>query len=807
VDLRPEQGSLNVDAEILIEPSSPAEIPATLTFFLNRGLAISALDMDGAAAPWTLDSDLDRTPFSPESRRVTVPVGSPAAAGPRGTAISRLHLQYGGRLVTSAGSPARISRWLTELNLYAGWIPIFAGPQGYPWEMKVSAPIDQVIVTNGSDIGASGLKGLRDRPEDARYAPEQGRSEPRSPQELPSAAASAEGAAPGSATSVTSLSGSSAAGDLTLLASPQFNRVGPLRASSCSAELIAPELAASIRDTLAQEIAWVCDYYASSHSASHPATGSTPVGDSNGPLHAFPLRVVVVPREDEGYARPPLVVVPAGWFTTGAMESPDTPVADSEWRRRLFHEIAHAFAPLADTHSYDDWINEGLAEWMALRAMAERLGEARAARYVRSYILDLADRTIAQPETTDRGVSGSTADTGPAIGVRPLPRGPLPSIASTSRSARDASLLFYRKGALIIRMLAADVGPDRWAEAMASLRVTHPPGGSERLTTAELLSHLERSTGRSFDWVARDWIEGSGLPEIEPRLDVVKLDRSKPPSRAGADPTGRGAVAGSADTRDAGREEIDAGDAPGSGYLVTGEVVDVSGATRSSLPVTVVATGEGKEADFDLRLEGGRANIQKEIDFRPASLALDPNRIVPRIDATVREALRLRRLDDQAAELVHDGLEAERQGNFPSALDVYRRLSKLHPGSPFPHYREGRVLMRLHDTDGALAAHRRASRLAEKEAGRLARLAKESASARNPMAVPPAAWIDPDPDLRSWNWLRIGQIEDVRGKRPAAVRAYQRALECPDLRGAHDQARRYLTAPYAPSGLETTPVE
>lgn len=805
MDLKPDQGSLEVDAEILLEPSAPAETPAAFTFFLNRGLRISAIEIDGAPARWSLDDDLERTPFSPESRRITVPVTSSAAAGPRGTGVSRLHVGYGGRLFSSAGSPARITRWLTELNLYAGWIPIFAGPQGYPWEMKVTAPIDQVIVTNGSDTGASRLKGLTDRATAARgdggSAAEAGEGEEPAPgtpaaagpvQEAPATA----GSAPGSAPVTTALSGSSAAGDLALLASPQFTRVGPLRASSCSAELIAPELTASIRDTLAQEIAWVCDFYAS----------GSPTGSRGGSNESFPLRVAVVPREDEGYARPPLVVVPAGWFTAGAVDAPESPAAESEWRRRLFHEIAHAFAPLADTHSYDDWINEGLAEQMALQALGERLGEDRAARYVRSYILDLAERAVAGTDMGQRD-PGAPSAAAPTVAVRSLPPGPLPSIASTNRSASDASLLYYRKGALIIRMLAALSGPERWAEAMVAARATHPPGGSDRLSTAELLSLLQHATGTSFDWVSRDWIERSGLPEIETRLRIVRQDRSTPRAPEGdqSGAAGDGRAAGSVQTPSGKAGEGKAGNVARPGYVVTGEIVDVSDASRAALPLTLVAIGGEKKEIFDLRLEGGRASVRKEIDFRPASMALDPNRIVPRIDATVREALRLRRLDDRVADLVHDGLEAERQGNLPSALDIYRRLSTLHLGSPFPHYREGRILMRLHDTEGALAAHRRAARLSEKEAGRLARLAKESAAATNPMAVPPAAWIDPDPDLRSWNWIRIGQLEDLRGKRSAAVRAYQRALECPDLRGAHGEARRYLESPYREDALGAAP--
>ncbi len=865
VHLRPDDGSLSARADVALVPDAPGAPGTTIDFFLNRDLALSSVEVNGAGVRWSLDNDLDRTPFAPAARRITV--GVPAAmesleaeegaGGPGAPAPVWLAVAYEGRLSGDPGSASRIASYLTELNLYAAWFPIFEGAQGFPYEIEVTAPAGYTVVGNGETAG----------PVEPVPPPLDERAS-----RIGSGAEPYAGDHPGAGESATpqigagsvrgewkqSFRGWSAAGDVPLLALPDLTSPPTSGSGRCRVDLKAADLPEGTASWIASEATWVCGFLVESvgvpswSSGDLPGAGAPPGGPAfrreggadrggvdasrGGAAGSFNMRIVVVPRDGGGYARFPLVVIPAAWFAEGGIGVAPTSDEEEDRMRRLYHEIGHLFSPLADTHTYDDWMNEGLAEHLALLALAARRGPDAAARYVREYLLDIAERSptlSTQGDSGDRvqaekavgGGSGKTSDSrqaatydrddqtaahegeaagdGPAAasaapqdaasvskGEAPADEkvsqppaaperepvtatilvpgseaaGALPPISGTRRTDPEAAILYYRKGALIFRMLSGMLGEDRFSEVIRSLRVTYPPAARRRLSTPDLIAAVQTAAGRDLGWVREGFIDRAGLPEIAATLEVK-----------------RGA---------------------GGRHLVTGHIQQ-TGPSPFHLLLPLVARGWNAVASTVAEIDGEATDVEWEVPFRPAHVAVDPDLVVPRIDGTVEEALRLLAVATRGVDFTREGLAAERRGDFQTAMERYDRAVAADPEAVLPRYRRARVLAALHELDAALQAHELAGRAAETLARVRARLAPRLSGAAGrgrdgAGEAPPAAWLPVSPDLRCWNWLRIGQIHDLKGERRTARRAYRRALHVPDVYGAHGEARHYLLTPYRP---------
>ncbi|MBI3448731.1 MAG: hypothetical protein HY049_07435 [Acidobacteria bacterium] len=606
-------------------------------------------------------------------------IPSPPAPGE----TMRLVVRYHGSLPGGPRSISRITPDLTELNLYAAWFPILEGPQGFDYVIEVEAPQVQRLVTTGA-------------PATTRIA-----------------------------------RGRSSGDDVPLILSSAMREISVTAGASCRLEIVSADLPGSVATWLPGDLARGCEAIASRmrppRSAAPPAT----------------VTIAIVPREGDGYARPPLVVIPTGWLTEPGLEGPLTREEKDETLRRILHEIGHAFAPLADTHTYDDWINEGLAEDFARRAL-DSMGEKTVVdRWRRADLLELASRKSAPGET---------------IAL-------LPPISATRRVDPDARLLYYTKGAMIFRMIASVASPEALDEALQALAGEYPPGSSRRLTTDGLVTALQKASGLPFGWLRDEWVHLSGLPEIESELRV-----------------GSGSVEG----------------------LVTGEVRQ-TGARTFRLLIPVEARGGGRRESRPVRLGGRVSRVEVPFPFRVTEALVDPDLTIPRIDPTVREALALLDVASRSAALAREGLAAERAGRFEEAMRKYRAAQEADPRAVLPRYREGRVDVALKEYAAALMAHEETARIAERRAREDERLRRGVAEDAGAAEFPPPLWLPADPDLRSWNQVRIGQIHDLAGRRSAALRAYRRALDLPDLRGAHEEASKLLAEPYRASDLPAAP--
>jgi ribosomal protein S18 acetylase RimI-like enzyme len=163
-----------------------------------------------------------------------------------------------------------------------------------------------------------------------------------------------------------------------------------------------------------------------------------------GPLPGRPVRVVVVRRERvSGYARRGYIVV---------TESP-RPGAESGTAKFIAHELAHAWWSPVDPNTEDRWLQESLAEFVALRYVEETFG------------VPARDGLLARKRE-------AAATAGPLLGEGV--RG-------------DAEL--YAKGPILLFALESQIGRDKLDRVLRDL-APHPPH-----VTAEFLQALARVAG------------------------------------------------------------------------------------------------------------------------------------------------------------------------------------------------------------------------------------------------------------------------------------------------------------------------
>ncbi len=417
VRIDPEEAALSARARV--EATARRNLEGEVVFFLNEGLRLTG----GAAER----RDEKRTlPFSPAGTPVTVRLPGEVRAGED----LRIDLSYEGSLEGSG--PYRITPRLTELSQYASWYPRFEGSEEFPYEMTVTVPENQRLVSNGEKIFERRLGGQRQ----ARFR------------------------------------GTSVARDLLIIASSALDTAGGGPVTVHGVDLSGRQTA-----LLSEEAAWILSFYTAGFGS---------------PLSGAGARIVVLPRTGGSYARPPLIVLesrPADRWTA-------TPEKERAEFHRLAHELAHLFWPWADSATADDWLNEGLAEFCALRASGERFGAGHERELVRACRLRV-------------------------LGVRePV------SILDTRRSDERAEILFYDKAALVIRMLEAlvNAGDDAEAAAFGDALGAYRRLGSP---TSEGFSRVMTETAsRALGSFLDGWLRAERYPRLWLDLDEASPEES-----------------------------------------------------------------------------------------------------------------------------------------------------------------------------------------------------------------------------------------------------------------------------------------
>jgi tetratricopeptide (TPR) repeat protein len=165
-------------------------------------------------------------------------------------------------------------------------------------------------------------------------------------------------------------------------------------------------------------------------------------------------------------------------------------------RLAIAHEVSHQWwGNLVGWTSYrDQWISEAMAEYSASRYGKNRLqGKLSGLEYSSGW----------QEELTNSLSNGRPLESlGPIVlGYR-----------LDSSLADDAyRLIVYKKGALILNMLASLVGEEKFRLA---LRQVVQASAGTTISTQDLVARLEQATAAELDGFADQFVYGTGLPEI-----------------------------------------------------------------------------------------------------------------------------------------------------------------------------------------------------------------------------------------------------------------------------------------------------
>lgn len=223
--------------------------------------------------------------------------------------------------------------------------------------------------------------------------------------------------------------------DCVILAAPVLHRL-----AGHVAEVVYAEAEhASTAETALADCEWLWRFFNAWLGA--PADGHAPC-------------LIIAPRSrGGGYARRGLVVV-----------TPASLANQGQGLRYLGHEMAHLWWHAADTTTWEDWLNESFAEYCAVVAVRERLGDAAAAAL-------LAAKRDAVATS-------------------------LPPIRGLARTDRSAHSVLYDKGSLLLTDLAALVGSEKMT---AILRAAH----ASIRTTADFLDLVGEVADRNaMRWLA-----------------------------------------------------------------------------------------------------------------------------------------------------------------------------------------------------------------------------------------------------------------------------------------------------------------
>ena len=160
----------------------------------------------------------------------------------------------------------------------------------------------------------------------------------------------------------------------------------------------------------------------------------------------------------------------------------------------IAHEMAHQwFGDLVTMSWWDDlWLNESFATWM----------EGKAVDHLHP------DWKILLSESA--GTEGARA-LDAASATHPVVR----PAETTQQMNEIGDSITYEKGAAVIRMLEAYVGPDSWRKGVHAYLQTHAYGNA---THDDLWSAVEAAAGKPIKGMAADFTEQDGVPLIGVQL-------------------------------------------------------------------------------------------------------------------------------------------------------------------------------------------------------------------------------------------------------------------------------------------------
>ncbi len=276
------------------------------------------------------------------------------------------------------------------------------------------------------------------------------------------------------------------------------------------------------------------------------------------------------------------------------------------------HEVAHQWwGHLVGWRSYrDQWVSEAMANYAALLWVRHR-----------GLKPEVGPITGWQQELT-----ATIADGRPIESLGPLVLG---ERLYSSRSQDAYQAIVYRKGALVLEMLARKLGEDTFQRA---LKILVGAAAGRVISTTDFLALLERITHSDLDSFAQQFIFGTGLPEIyydysfEPtatgRYKIRIEAQQELPSRY------RYGIVTMADGRlDVGRRRVERRlDVDRSELMVPIQISlaeDRDETARAAGQSTTASRGRQRMLHGRLTITGRHSELEIEIDHEPRRLWLD----------------------------------------------------------------------------------------------------------------------------------------------------------------------------------------
>jgi hypothetical protein len=192
------------------------------------------------------------------------------------------------------------------------------------------------------------------------------------------------------------------------------------------------------------------------------------------------------------------------------------------------------------------------------------------------------------------------------------------------------------------------------------------------------------------------------------------------------------------------------------GFRVVGQVQQDLDLFR--MPVQLKIDTDGKTEDKTIDVVGTDSSYTIETFGKPRRIIVDPNNWVLKNSGDLKLRTAIMR-----------GQQMVQQGNLAESLKEFQKAIEQNKNSSLAHYRIAEVFYLQKNYQAAANAYR---------------------DSLNGDAEP--KWTE------VWSHIQLGKIFDITGQRERALSEYRQALQTNDnTQGALDEARQYLSAPYA----------
>jgi hypothetical protein len=189
-----------------------------------------------------------------------------------------------------------------------------------------------------------------------------------------------------------------------------------------------------------------------------------------------PIRFVITPRQQGGaYARAGMVVVGGGYSTELSLRNAAL--------QAMCHELCHDWFCKASTLTYDNWVDEALAEFCSIHVVNDYVKE--------DFLSSRISKTIERLEEA----------------------GELPAIKSLIRDKDESYAAFYFRGFLLLNEVAETVGISAFRKVIGEFaRICTQ---NESITSGMFLDIIQERLGKKARSRMEQWLDYSGTGVLE----------------------------------------------------------------------------------------------------------------------------------------------------------------------------------------------------------------------------------------------------------------------------------------------------